>query len=73
MHAVVVEDLNTNAMTASAKGTVKEPGTNMKAKAADSTAPFRRRAFSLEIPASREYGIPAVRSGIKFGTYVPSM
>ena len=33
MHAVVVEDLNTNTMTASAKGTVKEPGTNMKAKA----------------------------------------
>lgn len=33
VHAVVVEDLNTNAMIASAKGAVEEPGTNMKAKA----------------------------------------
>ncbi len=33
MHAVVVEDLNTNAMTASAKSTAKGPGANMKAKA----------------------------------------
>ena len=30
---VVVEDLNTRGMTASAKGTVDEPGTNVKAKA----------------------------------------
>ena len=32
-HTVVVEDLNTKGMTASAKGTREEPGTNVKAKA----------------------------------------
>ena len=32
-HTVVVEDLNTKDMTASAKGTKEEPGTNVKAKA----------------------------------------
>ena len=32
-HTVVVEDLNTQGMTASAKGTRAEPGTNVKAKA----------------------------------------
>ncbi len=31
-HTVVVEDLNTKAMTASAKGTREEPGTHVKAK-----------------------------------------
>ena len=31
-HAVVVEDLNVQAMTQSAKGTVEQPGTNVKAK-----------------------------------------
>ena len=31
-HAVVVEDLNVQAMTQSAKGTVEQPGTNFKAK-----------------------------------------
>ena len=31
-HTVVVEDLNTKGMTASAKGTKEEPGTNVKAK-----------------------------------------
>ncbi len=31
-HAVVVEDLNVQAMTQSAKGTVEKPGTNVKAK-----------------------------------------
>ena len=30
---VVIEDLNTQAMTRSAKGTVEQPGTNVKAKA----------------------------------------
>ena len=32
-HTVVIEDLNTKAMTRSAKGTVEEPGTNVKQKA----------------------------------------
>ena len=32
-HTVVVEDLNIKAMTKSAKGTVENPGTNVKAKA----------------------------------------
>ena len=32
-HTVVVEDLNVKAMTQSAKGTVAQPGTNVKAKA----------------------------------------
>ena len=32
-HTVVLEDLNTKAMTRSAKGTVEEPGTNVKTKA----------------------------------------
>ena len=32
-HTVVVEDLHTKAMTRSAKGTVAEPGTNVKQKA----------------------------------------
>ena len=33
-HAVAIEDLNTQGMTRSAKGTEKEPGANVKAKAA---------------------------------------
>ena len=32
-HAIVVENLNTKGMTASAKGTVEEPGRNVRAKA----------------------------------------
>ena len=32
VHTVVVEALNTNVMTAFAKGTVEEPGTNVKAE-----------------------------------------
>ena len=31
-HAVVVEDLNVQAMTQSAKGTAEQPGTNVQAK-----------------------------------------